>query len=109
MMPMGNRLEDTLDKAHFDYSEADFNADMKVINEVINDAEVIDVETTVTGPNCSRPSQRNNWSASESNTAYGSTDRERVGASAYDTMCPSQCQAHACRGCHHFFIEFMLN
>ena len=47
MMPMGNRLEDTLDKAHFDYSEADFNADMKVINEVINDAEVIDVETTV--------------------------------------------------------------
>ena len=47
MMPMGNRLVATLDKAHFDYSEADFNADMKVIEEVINDAEVIEVEAIV--------------------------------------------------------------
>lgn len=47
MMPMGNRLVETLDKAHFDYSEADFNANMKVIEEVINDAEVVDVEATV--------------------------------------------------------------
>lgn len=37
ILPMGNRLLKTLDKAHFDYSEADFTEDMKVINEVSND------------------------------------------------------------------------
>lgn len=47
MMPMGNRLVDTLDKAHFDYSEADFHADMKIIEEVVNEAEVIDVDAVV--------------------------------------------------------------
>ena len=34
ILPMGNRLLKTLDKAHFDYSEMDFDADMKIINEV---------------------------------------------------------------------------
>ena len=34
MLPMGNRLVKTLDKAHFDYSEADFEADFQEITKV---------------------------------------------------------------------------
>lgn len=37
ILPMGNRLLKTLDKAHFDYSQSDFDADMKIINEVSNE------------------------------------------------------------------------
>ena len=34
MLPMGNRLMNTLDKAHFDYSESDFEADMSAIKYI---------------------------------------------------------------------------
>lgn len=34
MLPMGNRLSKTLDKAHFDYEMADFESDMEEITEV---------------------------------------------------------------------------
>ena len=36
MIPMGNRLVQTLDKAHFDYTMADFEADFEDISEVCN-------------------------------------------------------------------------
>lgn len=36
MLPMGNRLAKTLDKAHFDYTMADFEADFEDISEVCN-------------------------------------------------------------------------
>jgi len=41
MIPMGNRLEKTLDKAHFDYTMADFEADFEDISEVCDDEEVV--------------------------------------------------------------------
>lgn len=34
MLPMGNRLAKTSDKAHFDYTMADFEADFEDISEV---------------------------------------------------------------------------
>lgn len=44
ILPMGNRLLKTLDKAHFDYSQADFDADMEIIHKVSSENEEI-VET----------------------------------------------------------------
>ena len=34
MLPMGNRLSNTLDKAHFDYTMSDFESDMRDISKV---------------------------------------------------------------------------
>ena len=43
MMPMGNRLAETLDKAHFNYTDADFEADITVLSEICEvDFETID-------------------------------------------------------------------
>ena len=39
MLPMGNRLVKTLDKAHFDYTMADFEADLEDISEICNQEE----------------------------------------------------------------------
>lgn len=39
MLPMGNRLLNTLDKAHFDYTEADLEADFTVVTEICKDEE----------------------------------------------------------------------
>ena len=46
ILPMGNRLLDTLDKAHFDYTEKDFQDDMNDISS-INDEETNDQEVLV--------------------------------------------------------------
>ncbi len=40
MMPMANRLLKTLDKACFDYSEDEFNADIEEINNVTEDIDI---------------------------------------------------------------------
>lgn len=37
MLPMGNRLVESLDKAHFDYTEGDFEEDIRVIDVVSNE------------------------------------------------------------------------
>jgi len=52
MMPMANRLQKTLDKASFDYSEAEFNADILEIEKFTDDdasteAEIVDVKGKV--------------------------------------------------------------
>ena len=39
MLPMGNRLAKTLDKAHFDYTQADFEMDMKEIRIICEQEE----------------------------------------------------------------------
>jgi len=39
MLPMGNRLVNTLDKAHFAYTEEDFEEDMIIISEIITNEE----------------------------------------------------------------------
>ena len=44
MLPMGNRLVKTLDKAHFDYSEADFEADFQEITKVCEEEKSTDEE-----------------------------------------------------------------
>ena len=44
LRPMGMRLADTLDKAHFDYTEADFEQDWDDI-VTINEQEVSDIAT----------------------------------------------------------------
>ena len=36
MLPMGNRLQKTLDKAHFDYTEQDFDQDIQIVQEIVN-------------------------------------------------------------------------
>lgn len=54
MIPMGNRLFKTLDKAHFDYSKADFEEDMKDINAIYvsqqngeNDPEIQEITASI--------------------------------------------------------------
>ncbi|MBQ8497438.1 MAG: SHOCT domain-containing protein [Clostridia bacterium] len=50
MLPMGNRLAKTLDKAHFDYTEADFEMDMndiRIICEQEEKAEKIEPDGTI--------------------------------------------------------------
>lgn len=37
ILPMGNRLLNTLDKAHFDYTEEDFHSDMKDISDIADE------------------------------------------------------------------------
>lgn len=39
MVPMGNRLITTLDKAHFDYTETDLDADIRIISDVCENEE----------------------------------------------------------------------
>ena len=46
MMPMAKRLFKTLDDANFDYSEEEFNSDIKVIEQIGNDEEIILTEHT---------------------------------------------------------------
>lgn len=41
MMPMAKRLLKTLDDAHFDYSEEEFNSDIEVIEQIANGEEVV--------------------------------------------------------------------
>ena len=45
MKPMGSRLANTLDEAHFDYTEEEFQTDWAEIVEVINSEEVESVES----------------------------------------------------------------
>ena len=46
MLPMGNRLAKTLDKAHFDYTMADFEADFEDISEVCNQVAEEEIKTS---------------------------------------------------------------
>ena len=39
MMPMANRLQKALDDANFDYSEEEFNEDIEIINNTVEDEE----------------------------------------------------------------------
>lgn len=55
MLPMGDRLAKTLDKAHFDYGEADFEMDMNDIR-IICEAEK--TEPDVTTKNCEETSSK---------------------------------------------------
>ena len=47
MLPMGNRLANTLDKAHFDYNDNDFNADIRDISIVCEQSEEELYESTI--------------------------------------------------------------
>lgn len=52
MIPMGNRLEKTLDKAHFDYTMSDFEADFEDITEVCDvEEDVITAEKETSDDN----------------------------------------------------------
>ena len=48
MMPMANRLNDTLDKATFDYSDEEFNKDIEIIMNPDEYEEVQDEKTSIT-------------------------------------------------------------
>lgn len=50
LRPMGQRLADTLDKAHFYYTKADFEADWKDIVEVNENSKSVADETTDEAP-----------------------------------------------------------
>lgn len=47
MLPMGNRLVNTLDKAHFDYNDNDFNADIRDISIICEHSEEEPCESTI--------------------------------------------------------------
>lgn len=55
MLPMGNRLAKTLDKAHFDYGEADFEMDMNDIRIICEEEKT---EPDVTTKNCEETSSK---------------------------------------------------
>lgn len=50
MLPMGNRLLNTLDKAHFDYTEEDFEADMTEITSIGEQETQNKVDSSKTPP-----------------------------------------------------------
>ena len=37
MIPMGNNLVKTLDKAHFDYTQKDFDNDVKIVTSIMEE------------------------------------------------------------------------
>ena len=47
MLPMGNRLKNTLDKAHFDYSKKDFEKDLSEIHEIVEEFKETDDTTNL--------------------------------------------------------------
>lgn len=87
MIPMGNRLVDSLEKAHFDYDTIDMEADMEVILDVCDEFAEDETESTDTEQTDNMENQPNENTYTEQTDNKEAQPNETVISQIKDAKC----------------------